>query len=78
VQPPLLLFSHLLTSVRPFFPASVYKAANTRSVETYIDHSGVECDVRTGLPIGSKKTGGQGNGYTDDWDKWQEQGGGAG
>lgn len=40
-----------------------YKAANTRSHATYIDHAGVECDVRTGLPIGSKT-----NGYADDAD----------
>ncbi|PWY98473.1 acyltransferase ChoActase/COT/CPT [Testicularia cyperi] len=38
-----------------------YKAANTRAQATYIDHAGVECDVRTGLPIGSKN-----NGYADD------------
>lgn len=32
-----------------------YKAANIRSVQTYIDHQGRECDIRTGLPIGSKQ-----------------------
>ena len=41
-----------------------YNSANIRPVETYIDHSGVECDVRTGLPIGSRigpggRSGGQ-------------------
>ena len=41
----------------------MYKAANVRSRATYIDHAGVECDVRTGLPIGSKS-----NGYTQDFD----------
>ncbi|CAO1613709.1 unnamed protein product [Parajaminaea phylloscopi] len=40
-----------------------YNAANRRTHQTYIDHSGVECDVRTGLPVGSKK----GNGYADDF-----------
>ncbi|KDN53214.1 hypothetical protein K437DRAFT_253229 [Tilletiaria anomala UBC 951] len=64
---------------------SVYKAANTRAVETYIDHFGVECDVRTGLPIGSKRpstagasacAGATANGYPDDWDVWEKQGGG--
>lgn len=40
-----------------------YNAANRRTQDTYIDHSGVECDVRTGLPVGSKK----GNGYADDY-----------
>ncbi|CAO1617262.1 unnamed protein product [Sympodiomycopsis kandeliae] len=59
-----------------------YNSANIRPVETYIDHSGVECDVRTGLPIGSrvrqttKQTSntaslstprGGGNGYDDDF-----------
>lgn len=32
---------------------SVHAAANTRRVRTYIDASGHECDVRTGLPIRS-------------------------
>jgi carnitine O-acetyltransferase len=32
-----------------------YKAANTRAVQTYIDHEGRECDIRTGLPIGSNQ-----------------------
>ncbi|EST07791.1 Acyltransferase ChoActase/COT/CPT [Kalmanozyma brasiliensis GHG001] len=41
----------------------LYKSANVRSRSTYIDHAGVECDVRTGLPIGSKS-----NGYTHDYD----------
>lgn len=41
-----------------------YKAANVRSQSTYIDHAGVECDVRTGLPIGSKS-----NGYSLDYDE---------
>lgn len=41
-----------------------YKAANVRSQSTYIDHAGVECDVRTGLPIGSKN-----NGYSLDYDQ---------
>lgn len=42
----------------------LYKAANVRSKSTYIDHAGVECDVRTGLPIGSKS-----NGYTQDYEE---------
>ena len=42
----------------------LYKAANVRSKSTYIDHAGVECDVRTGLPIGSKN-----NGYSQDYDE---------
>ncbi|SNX83019.1 related to carnitine acetyl transferase FacC [Melanopsichium pennsylvanicum] len=42
----------------------MYKAANVRSRSTYIDHAGVECDVRTGLPIGSKS-----NGYSQDYDE---------
>ncbi len=42
----------------------LYKAANVRSRSTYIDHAGVECDVRTGLPIGSKS-----NGYSQDYDE---------
>lgn len=33
--------------------ATVHAAANTRRVRTYIDASGHECDVRTGLPIRS-------------------------
>ncbi|SPO23364.1 related to carnitine acetyl transferase FacC [Ustilago trichophora] len=41
-----------------------YKAANVRAKNTYIDHAGVECDVRTGLPIGSKS-----NGYSQDYDE---------
>ena len=41
-----------------------YKAANVRAKSTYIDHAGVECDVRTGLPIGSKN-----NGYSQDYDE---------
>ncbi|SPO22045.1 related to carnitine acetyl transferase FacC [Ustilago trichophora] len=41
-----------------------YKAANVRAKNTYIDHAGVECDVRTGLPIGSKN-----NGYSQDYDQ---------
>ncbi|GAC96101.1 hypothetical protein PHSY_003681 [Pseudozyma hubeiensis SY62] len=41
----------------------LYKAANVRSRSTYIDHAGVECDVRTGLPIGSKS-----NGYSQDYE----------
>ncbi|EPQ29033.1 uncharacterized protein PFL1_03323 [Pseudozyma flocculosa PF-1] len=46
-----------------------YKAANVRAKDTYIDHAGVECSVRTGLPIGSKpKTGS--NGYSDDWENY--------
>lgn len=32
-----------------------YKAANVRAVQTYIDHQGRECDIRTGLPIGSNQ-----------------------
>jgi carnitine O-acetyltransferase len=32
-----------------------YKAANTRTHQTYIDHQGRECDIRTGLPIGSNQ-----------------------
>ncbi|KAN0060394.1 carnitine O-acetyltransferase yat1 [Thecaphora frezii] len=44
-----------------------YKAANVRAKDTYIDHAGVECDVRTGLPIGSRLKAGS-NGYTDDWE----------
>jgi len=32
-----------------------YKAANVRTVQTYIDHQGRECDIRTGLPIGSNQ-----------------------
>lgn len=46
-----------------------YKAANVMSSRTYIDHSGTECDVRTGLPIGRRQVelvqdGGQGqSGY---------------
>lgn len=47
-----------------------YNAANVRTRGTYIDHSGVECDVRTGLPIGSKK----GNGYADDFEDLAGQG----
>lgn len=38
-----------------------YNDANRRTHQTYIDHSGVECDVKTGLPVSSK----QGNGYLD-------------
>lgn len=41
-----------------------YNAANRRTHDTYIDHSGVECDVRTGLPVGSRG----GNGYSDAYD----------
>ena len=44
-----------------------FKAANVRAKDTYIDHAGVECDVRTGLPIGSRRDKGS-NGYTDDWE----------
>lgn len=40
----------------------LHNAANQRTHATYIDHHGVECDVRTGLPIGSRK----GNGYADE------------
>lgn len=32
---------------------SAYKAANIMTTRTYIDHSGIECDVRTGLPVGT-------------------------
>ncbi|SAM81102.1 related to carnitine acetyl transferase FacC [Ustilago bromivora] len=46
-----------------------YKAANVRAKSTYIDHAGVECDVRTGLPIGSKS-----NGYSQDYDDVVGQG----
>jgi carnitine O-acetyltransferase len=38
-----------------------YKAANVRTVQTYIDHQGRECDIRTGLPIGSNQH--MSNGY---------------
>lgn len=44
-----------------------YKAANVRAKNTYIDHAGVECDVRTGLPIGSKN-----NGYSQDYDEVEQ------
>lgn len=38
-----------------------YRAANERSTQTYLDHQGRECDIRTGLPIGSHQH--KGNGY---------------
>lgn len=43
-----------------------YRAANTRSADTYVDHQGREIDVRSGMPLSSRKLGA--NGYTDDWD----------
>lgn len=53
-----------------------YNAANRRTQETYIDHSGVECDVRTGLPVGTRTTRTAAkpatmgsNGYNDDYDE---------
>lgn len=66
-----------------------YNAANLRTKDTYIDHSGVECDVRTGLPIGSRRktmgsgmgpsgSKGSGNGYEDDFAAWEEGAGGNG
>lgn len=33
---------------------SVHKAANFITTRTYIDHSGTECDMRTGLPVGTR------------------------
>ncbi|CEH16354.1 acyltransferase ctase cot cpt [Ceraceosorus bombacis] len=41
-----------------------YREANVHTTSTYIDHQGRECDVRTGLPIGSNQN--KGNGYADD------------
>lgn len=38
-----------------------YRAANERTSHTFIDHQGRECDIRTGLPIGSHQH--KGNGY---------------
>jgi carnitine O-acetyltransferase len=38
-----------------------HNSANVRRVETYIDHQGRECDIRTGLPIGSNQD--MSNGY---------------
>ena len=32
---------------------SAFKAANIHATQTYIDLAGNECDIRTGLPIGS-------------------------
>lgn len=72
------LCSHLFPASSP--SSSTYKAANVRSQQTYIDHAGVECDVRTGLPIGSHQNKPTGNGY-DDWEQnagKQKSGGGYG
>lgn len=38
-----------------------YRAANERTVQTFVDHLGRECDIRTGLPIGSHQH--KSNGY---------------
>jgi carnitine O-acetyltransferase len=38
-----------------------YRAANERTSQTFIDHNGRECDIRTGLPIGSHQH--KSNGY---------------
>ncbi|UZJ56481.1 hypothetical protein CBS101457_005801 [Exobasidium rhododendri] len=32
-----------------------YKSANARTQQTFIDHQGRECDIRTGIPIGSNQ-----------------------
>ncbi|KAI3613886.1 hypothetical protein CBS9595_004063 [Malassezia furfur] len=36
-----------------FRSRSAFKAANIHTTQTYIDLTGNECDIRTGLPIGS-------------------------
>lgn len=38
-----------------------HRAANERVATTFIDHQGRECDIRTGLPIGSHQH--KSNGY---------------
>lgn len=48
-----------------------FKAANVRQADTYIDHQGRECDIRTGMPIGSHQ---HKNSHNNGYDLGDEEG----